>query len=381
MRLRDAIPAGSAYLELTKPRITGSVVFTAATGLWLAPVRVALPLVAREYYQLLADQVDVRGTTASDDFELDVQANGSVDVVIRARDERTDHGTPFFRRTFVPGETSEIRLYTMGGHDRIRIAGQSDRAIPIHTVRPHDLAADSSRRFEPSAAARYASLGAPAAAGESPRADPQDLARKQYETFRDWGRDWLFYPRLSYDSTRGLVAGTLAERTAYGRELDSFASEMGFGAEWSTGTNRPRLEYNADLRTRSRVRALVYVAYSGIDVVKFYGTGNESARTPSLLSSGFYDVRQELVVANPVLEIPLGGPVRGRLGALFKHASSVQDSGILAGRPEGTGGMTLASAEAGVVVDTRTGTFPGRSGLSFHMTARHTPKVFSNPAA
>jgi protoheme IX farnesyltransferase len=45
MRLRDAIPAGSAYLELTKPRITGSVVFTAAAGLWLAPVRVPASLV------------------------------------------------------------------------------------------------------------------------------------------------------------------------------------------------------------------------------------------------------------------------------------------------------------------------------------------------
>jgi heme o synthase len=33
-------PAGSAYLELTKPRITVSVVFTTAAGLWLAPVRV-----------------------------------------------------------------------------------------------------------------------------------------------------------------------------------------------------------------------------------------------------------------------------------------------------------------------------------------------------
>ena len=46
MRLRDAIPAGSAYLELTKPRMTGSVVFTAAAaGLWLAPVRVPASLV------------------------------------------------------------------------------------------------------------------------------------------------------------------------------------------------------------------------------------------------------------------------------------------------------------------------------------------------
>ncbi len=33
----------AAYLELTKPRITGLVVFTAAAGLWLAPARPSLP--------------------------------------------------------------------------------------------------------------------------------------------------------------------------------------------------------------------------------------------------------------------------------------------------------------------------------------------------
>jgi heme o synthase len=33
----------AAYLELTKPRITGLVVFTTAAGLWLAPARPSLP--------------------------------------------------------------------------------------------------------------------------------------------------------------------------------------------------------------------------------------------------------------------------------------------------------------------------------------------------
>ncbi|MFL5312199.1 MAG: hypothetical protein ACJ79H_17335 [Myxococcales bacterium] len=345
--------------------------------------RDALPAVARDYYRLLADQVDVRGTANGEDFRLERQANGAIEVSIRARDEQDGMRAtiPFFRRTFLPEETSEIRLYTMGGDDRVEVDGETDRTIPVHTIPPHEGAEPSQRRSAPAATTRYASLANAPAAGDSSPADPQDAARGRYETFRDWGRDWLFYPRFSYDSTRGLVVGGLAQRTAYGRELDPFASEMGFGAEWSTGTNRPRLEYSADLRTHSPVRALVYLAYSGMDVVKFYGTGNETPRDPTLVSGGFYDVRQELIVANPVLEVPLAGPLHGRLGALFKHASSVQDKGILAARPEGTGGMTLASAEAGLVLDTRTGTFPSRSGVAFQLTGRHTPKVFSNPAA
>ena len=43
--------------------------------------------------------------------------------------------------------------------------------------------------------------------------------------------------------------------------------------------------------------------------------------------------------------------------------------------------MTLASAEVGLALDTRTGIFVSRRGLSLQVTGRHTPKIFSNPAA
>ena len=89
----------------------------------------------------------------------------------------------------------------------------------------------------------------------------------------------------------------------------------------------------------------------------------------------------DLELVNPVVEVPLFGPLRGRLGLLFKHASDVEGSGIInATRPEGSGGMSLGSGELGLAMDTRTGTFPHTSGISFHVTGRHTPEIFSNPS-
>ena len=38
-------------------------------------------------------------------------------------------------------------------------------------------------------------------------------------------------------------------------------------------------------------------------------------RNSSLASNGFYDVRQPQVTVNPMLETPLFGPLRGRIGA------------------------------------------------------------------
>lgn len=128
------------------------------------------------------------------------------------------------------------------------------------------------------------------------------------------------------------------------------------------------------------MRGLVYLSYSGMDSVKFFGIGNATPRDPALSSSDFYDVRQEQLIADAILELRLVGPLRGRLGALFKYASSVERSGILATGPYPSAGVSLGSVEAGLVMDTRAGEFPSRRGLLFEVTGRHTPQIFNNPA-
>jgi len=356
--------------------------------------RDALPAASRDFYRLLADQVDVRGTEKGEEFQIHRHAGGAVELAIYARDPDTGEATesPFFRRTFAREETSEIRLYTTGGADRIRVDGSADRTIPIRAVAPPGTVEISDRSSQPSAIGLYSPLPDAPLPDSRPLADPGDVSAnpkdpetlalaRHYETFRDWGSDSYVYPQLSYDGTRGLVAGATLQRTGYGFQLDPFSSVMTFGAAYSTGTNRPRLEYNLDLRTRSPVRGLLYVAYSGIDTGKYYGLGNETAKDRALQGS-FYDVRQGVIVVNPVLEVPLAGALRGRAGVLFKHASDVSDSGIIqATRPEGSGGMSLGSGELGLAMDTRSGTFPFQNGVFFEVTGRHTPVIFSNPAA
>ncbi len=216
-----------------------------------------------------------------------------------------------------------------------------------------------------------------------PNLDAETAAlTNHYETFRDWGHDTLFFPQLSYDSDRGLVAGAIMQRTGYGFQLDPFSTVQNFGAAYSTGANRPKLEYNLDLRTRSPVRGLLYIAYDGMDSVKYFGQGNETVKDDALDSADFYKLRQAYVVVNPMLEVPLFGPLRGRMGVLFKHASDVSDSGIInALKPPGSGGMSLGSGELGLVMDTRSGTFPHTSGLSFNVIGKYTPDIFSNPSA
>ena len=330
-----------------------------------------LPAVAMDYYRLLAHEVDVRGTEGAETFKLRRTEN-AVEVEVLSGTER------LFQRTFRDGETSEIRLYTVGGKDRVEAAGTGS-GILVRVIAPkrevevigegiqvHEPAADE--KPAPSDLKRF---GAEAAA-----------TRVHYQPPRDWGSDLYFFPQISYDPTRALLIGAIAKWTGYGFQLDPFSSQMSFGAAYSTGTNRPRLEYGVDLRTRSPVRGLLYVAYSGMDVGRFFGIGNETARDHARVESGFYNIRQGITVVKPIIEVPIAGPLKGRLGGSFKYASDGDDGGILnETRPEGAGGMSLASGEVDLLLDTRDGTFPNRRGVSLFVSARHSPEIFGNPSA
>jgi hypothetical protein len=342
---------------------------------------------SKEFYALLADDVDVRASSQAEEFVVDRLPNGAVTVAVYGRDETSGERAvnPSFRRTFLADETSEIRLYTMGGKDRVIEQGNGTGAILLRVISPPGTSELVDRSNQASATKLYTPIPAPMPTKLQLAADPRAEERLRYEVFRDWGHDTLFYPQLSYDSTRGLLIGAYAQRTSYGFGLDPYASQMELGAAWSTTLNKPRIEYGTDFRTRSPVRVLLYAAYSGIEQAKFFGFGNEKLRDANLASNKFYDAQQDQVVVNPVVEVPLVGAFRARAGAEFKHAGSVEQTGRLIGTltptPSGIDGISIGSVQAGLAWDASNGTYPSQQKVAARVTVREAPAIFSNPAA
>ncbi|MFL5311594.1 MAG: hypothetical protein ACJ79H_14180 [Myxococcales bacterium] len=290
---------------------------------------------SHECYRMLAGEVDLRA------------AEGETIIARRGSGGTVEVTTPRFHRTFVPDETNELRLYTPRG-GRVLVEG-NEGDVAVRTV----------------------------------PADPRDPepTRERYETFRDWGRDLLFFPVLSYDSTRGVVPGARAQLTRYGFGLDPFSSQQSFAAAWATMVNRARLEYGGEFRTRSPLSVLTYLSYTGIDIVSFFGPGNESVRDPALAAAGFYSVRQEHLTVLPGLQATLVGSLRAHLGAVLEHVSSAGNGATAASGLYGSAGMTLGSGEVGLTLDTVSGALTARRGFRLRITARHTPAVFDSSSA
>ncbi|HLA63351.1 MAG TPA: BamA/TamA family outer membrane protein [Rhodothermales bacterium] len=78
---------------------------------------------ARRYYALLAQAPEVLGSDEREHFEVTRMPGGQTEVVVRHLKDDGDTGRELFRRTFFASETREIRLYAMGGDDRLVLTG------------------------------------------------------------------------------------------------------------------------------------------------------------------------------------------------------------------------------------------------------------------
>ncbi|HYS08688.1 MAG TPA: hypothetical protein VEP66_08080 [Myxococcales bacterium] len=310
-----------------------------------------------DFYRLLADKVDIYGTIGAD--RAVIRRDGST-VEVSLFDERSG-STPYFHRVFNSDETSQIRLYLLGGGDRVEEQGSGD-PIDVRIVRQYPYAEAPVTAERP---------GAEASQDSSDSADDPETAalRKRYEPLRDWGSDLLFFPQLSYDSTRGLVFGATAQWTQWAFQRAPYNRKMLFGAAFSTGTTQPRLEMNLDQVTGTPVHALLYFSYSGMDFVDYYGAGNDTVKVPN----GNYRTRQKQLNVHPALEMPLVGPLWGRAGILLKHVSSLRGDPLTPTIVYGAGPMTLMSGDLGFTLDATGGALTRRRGFRFDVTGRYSP--------
>ncbi len=340
-----------------------------------------LPSASDDFYHLLAKDVDIRGTEGADDVEVLRNADGSVEVSLYPRDERTGDrlGSAFFHRKLKRDETNEIRLYLLGGKDRVRLTGPGESSILVRIILGGDSAeiVDQSRcggcTDIRSASKTVATGGAAFSAAKD--ATQREL-KARYEPTRDWGYDLLFFPLLGFDSTRGLVLGAKGTLTRYGFQLAPFSDQTSVGAAYSTGTNQPRFDLATEFRTRSPLSLLGYVTYSGMDQVNFFGFGNQSIRNPVLADHDFYRVKQRQFTFHPLLGIALFRPVQARIGGLFKAVSGVEGTPVVAGMP-GFGSASLIAAEASLDLDATAPTFVEQRGVKLTLLGRYYPKVLS----
>lgn len=233
-------------------------------------------------------------------------------------------------------------------------------------------------RSEFRAAARAASplpgpLDACDAGGER-AAPPPELTDRS----RDWGSRLVPAPWLSFPPNLGLLMGAGAVRYGYSFREVPYGSRGTLRGAFATGPRRWRVWFEGDLRNLPRrAWASLRFRYSGIDFLRFYGFGNETAISAP---PRFYRVTQSQVTTSASLT---AFPPNSRIsvGPFFAFAETQLGRGGLVDslRPYGVAGFVEAGAAAQVEYDTRDRASVARRGVHLVATGRLVPSGWTLP--
>jgi len=369
--------AGGLQQRLTDPVIDAAVhrlppEYYTRNGVELAQAlkrrRDRLPEAARRYYELLARVVDLHGTRQPELVEVERGAEGTVGVSMAMRDEgSTVPHAPYYHRTFHPGETEEVRLYLGGGGTRVVARGRGSGQIVVRVIAgsPADELVDSSAvgvRFYDAPGSAHLVRGARTAVDHRRNRFPP-LTDPAQEPFRDWGARTIPMVRVAYATDYGAVLGVGATVTHFGFRADPYASRQTVWLSFATAVGQPRAEYRGEFRRVALgLEGDVTARASWVDVVRFYGFGNET-RTPR--PDAYYKVQEADYVFAPALVLAFSRRARFAFGPRLEAAQTTLAAGTLLDslRPYGTGHFGQVGAQIEFRGDARNQERVANSGL------------------
>ena len=82
---------------------------------------------AVEYYFFLAREVEVVGSNKNEQIEIEHQPDGELKIQVFKLTKEGDKGKKLYQRTFLPDETSEVRIYGLGGEDLFVVKGEGSK--------------------------------------------------------------------------------------------------------------------------------------------------------------------------------------------------------------------------------------------------------------
>lgn len=334
-----------------------------------------LPEAARQYYELLADQVTVQGTEEPELATVVRAEDGQVEVTLAQAGVANG---AYFHRRFRPRETCEVRIYLAGGDDRLVTRGRKPDQIKVRVIGGpgNDVLDDSqggnTELFDHEGENRIVH-GPGTSDSDKPYEHP--LTSKGNPD-RDWGYHHLPIPVVGGGGDLGVVLGARLQRTKYGFRKHPYAARHTVGLEYATALQGFRLEYEGQWqRTNSRKRIDVFARASDIEVVRFHGFGNE---TSDAAGDDFYRNEQRQFLLAPSLTLPLAA-ARFTFGPVAKYSTTrpPEESFLARNAFYGEGDFGQVGARARLSLDRRDSRALPRRGALVFAEGTYYPQAWS----
>jgi hypothetical protein len=311
---------------------------------------------AREFYEHLADPVDVRGTDQADLAAVEHLGDGTLRLTLAPLGPDGTGGAPYYERRFSPKETEEIRLYLLGGDDRVVATGARRDGIHLRVLGGdgNDTVDDSEGggldvqdahgmavRRGPGTKVSDHEWKNPAPDSDRPWLEPRNYGHWTVPMVEAW-----------WQPNQALMVGGGFTRTSWGFRKYPWANMQSFTLLYSSGYNNVRATYLGQWRlSDTSLVGAVAARWSGIENMNFYGFGNETA---GIDDKTLYKTETNVYEIYPALRFQPGRRFELHIGPQTKVVQTKGgDSLVEQQAPYGSGKFGEVSLRAGFEYDSR----------------------------
>lgn len=348
--------------------------------------RDALLKEADRLYFFYARDVDVHTTREDEVATARRNGDGTLDLSVRERDPEKGDTAPFFYRRFRGDETGEVRLFLSKGRDSVHVEGggggpelrvigtDSSGASDEPNVVVDDATGGSTKVYDTTPNSSVAGQHRPSI--DRRPYSPPDSNDRIRRAPRDWGNLWRFHPWMGYSPDLGLFIGGGASLYNFGFRQNPYASKLGLRIGYATGANAFRADFTGDFRFQnSGAHILVGARASGIEVLRFFGFGNE---TPANGSDDFFKVFQQQYGFSIGPAWQIGRALTIWFAPLVRYSTTDLDrpTFVAETRPYGSDNFGSVGMHGGIEVDARDTTASATSGVRLIVRGSVYPEVW-----
>jgi hypothetical protein len=356
------------------------------------------------FYKNIMKYVEIRGSNKREFAEINRLDDENVSVKIFKRDKDTGEkkGTPFYSRTFNCSETKEIRVLLLGGDDYALVKGNVNSSIDviINGGKGDNVLADSSFvrgyflsifPFIPDAETKthFYRVNKKTEVIKGPSTSSKKVEEPEYADqfakyeppVHDYGHDWRFSPWFQMNSDVGIFIGGGPVLYEHGYLAEPFVYRMELKGGYAHKGHKLKLSYLGDFysvfdNARLSVRALV----SGLEVLNYFGSGNETHFNSELQLQDYYRVEQKQYIFNPSISFKLNETAELGFGTeiLFSDTDLRDNSFIDTYRPYGINNQSLLGFSTSFTVVKMDHLLAPENGYYANLSATFYPEVWDD---
>jgi hypothetical protein len=287
---------------------------------------------------------------------------------------------PYYKRRFYDDETQEIRLYLRGGDDFVITRGGPHKNLKIRIIGgPGDDIIDDS---DGGGLQVYDAMGIPKLIpGPGSKLNDREYNPPKVPTApwlppRDWGKQTISFPWISYGPDSGLFIGGGFFTQLFAFRKDPYSSRHTFRGGFAFGAKALSISYHGEFRSEnSQVYTSLEARASGLEIFRFYGFGNE---TTSNKDDDFYKIQLRRYYLDLSFHLPLASSLSLSLGPIIKYSTTnmSQDNFISIIRPYGAGKFGQIGVHGRLSFDTRNNKSAATHGTHIFLDGKYFPALW-----